>query len=403
MKDEYKKYWKQYSRNLEKAVNDEKLQKALKRTITGYREGMKRIFEKYPNIRELAEEVRKIKEYSIKHNEQLLRIAKEKFEENNVVVHFAENREKALEVISEIIGDAKVVVKSKSMVTEEIGLREYLISRGIEVWETDLGEFIIQLAKSKPMHLVTPSLHIPREQVAELFNKLMGKKIDKDDIPSMVKAAREFLRDKYFKADVGISGANVVAAKEGAILIIENEGNAKLSTTIPKKHIAVTGIEKIVPTLADAIKVAMVTWRYAKYDVTSYINIILGPTSAVVHGKRKTDIYGPQEMHVIFLDNGRSKMIQNEKFREASYCLRCGACIYECTAFNLFAGYFGGKVYMGGIGTIWSAFTEGMKYAAPASFTCLLDGRCKVVCPLHIDVPKMILELRKAVISNEKI
>ena len=400
MDPELKKIWRNYVRNLEGAVKNHRFQTALKRAIKGYREGMVKIFEKYPEIKQLAKEVRKIKENSIKRNRELLKLAKERFEENGASVYIAKTAEEAREIIYKILDGAKIIVKSKSMVTEEIELRQYLQSKGIEVWETDLGEFIIQLANSKPMHLVTPSLHIPREQVAELFNKLMGKNIDKDDIPAMVRAAREFLRDKYFKADAGISGANVVAAEEGAALIIENEGNAKLSISIPKKHIVVTGIEKIVPNLMDAMKVAMVTWRYAKYDVTSYINIVFGPTGVDLLGGYHRNIYGPRELHVVFVDNGRSSMINNPIFREASYCLRCGACIYECPVFNLFAGYFGGKTYMGGIGTIWSAFTEGIKYAIPAAYTCLLDGRCKVICPLNIDVPRMMLELRKKIVSG---
>lgn len=391
--------WKTYTKGLYKAVDDSTLQTGLRRTVDSYRKGVKKTLSRYPETIEIAKEVRKIKEESIKKNKELFNLAKEKLEENGFKVILAKTKEDALKKISQIVDGAKLVIKSKSMVSEEIGLREFLESRGIEVWETDLGELLIQLANSRPMHIVTPSLHIPREKAAELLGRLIGREINKDDIPAMVKAAREFLREKYFKADVGVTGANVVAAKEGAIVIIENEGNARLTMGLPPKHIIITGIEKIVPTLTDAVKVALVTWRNAKYPVTSYLNIVSGPNNKQTLIDDFRPVIGPRESYIIFIDNGRSEMVRDPIFREASYCLRCGACIYECTAFNLVAGYFGGRTYMSGIGTIWTAFTEGIGKAAPAAYTCLLDGRCKVVCPINIDIPNMILHLRERITS----
>ncbi len=399
MKNNIKIIWKNYSRKLYECIEDEFFQLALERAIDSYRKRFREVIEKYPEIIKLAEEVKKIKEYSIEHNRELVKEAIDMFEENGSIVHLASNAKEANEIITEIIGDGELVVKSKSMVTEEIGLREYLEKLGIKVWETDLGEFIIQLANSKPMHIVTPSIHIPREKVAELFSKLMGEEVDKNDIEGMVAMARRFLRDKYFRADIGITGANVIAAKEGAALIIENEGNAKLTMSIPKKHIIVTGIEKIVPDLNSAIKVALVTLRYASYKITSYINIVFGPSHSYLLNKTFNGLNGPEEVHVVFLDNGRSEMMQDNNFKQATYCLRCGRCIYECTAFRLFAGYFGGRTYMSGIGTVWSAFTEGLEQAIPAAYTCLLDGRCRVSCPLGIDIPSMVLSLRNKITS----
>ena len=399
MSSRTKSLWKEYTRNLHRAINDSSLQVGLRRTIKSYRVGVKETLSRFPETKKIAEEVRKIKEESIKRNKELLRIAKENLEENGFHVIIAKTKEKALNEIYNIVKDAKLIIKSKSMVSEEIGLRKFLVEKGIEVWETDLGELLIQLANSRPMHIVTPSMHIPREKAAELLGKLSGKEIDKDDIPSMVKAAREFLREKYFRADVGITGANVVAAYDGAIVIIENEGNARLTMGVPPKHIIVTGIEKIVPTLTDAVKTALVTWRNAKYPITSYLNIVSGPNN-LKFGGIELPAVGPSESYVIFLDNGRSSMMENSEFKEASYCLRCGACIYECTAFNLLAGYFGGETYMSGIGTIWTAFTDNLAKAAPAAYTCLLDGRCKIVCPIGIDIPRMILNLRKDIVRK---
>ncbi|MGQ4892507.1 MAG: LUD domain-containing protein [Candidatus Njordarchaeia archaeon] len=397
MKREIKKVWKEYIRSARSCTVDSFFQLGLTRAVKSYREEMDEIFKLFPDTPALAEEAKKIKQYSIDHNEELLREAMESFKENGAYVYLAKTAQEAREIVRKIIGDGKIVVKSKSMVTEEIRLTRYLSEHGIEVWETDLGEFIIQLAKSRPMHIVAPAIHVPREKVAELFHKLTGEKVNKNNIEEMTNIARRFLREKYFNADVGISGANVVAAKEGAALIIENEGNAKLSISMPKKHIVVTGIEKIVPNLIDAMKVAITTWRHASSIITSYVNIVMGPSKSIVVGGEYRGLNGPEEVHIVFLDNGRSKMIKSEKFKQAAQCIRCGRCMYECPVFDLLAGNFGGPIYMAGIGTIWTAFTEGIDAAIPAAYTCLLDARCNVVCPININIADMILELRKII------
>lgn len=385
-----------------KSLDDKSFQIGLKRAVTSYQRGIVELLRKYPETIELTRDVRRIKEYSIKNNDKLLKTAMSRLEENGANVYYAANADDARKIIREIVGDSKIIVKSKSMTSEEIDLRDFLINQDMEVWETDLGEFIIQLDKSKPMHIVTPSLHIPREKVAKLFEELMGQKFDPDDIEGMVRGARYFLREKYFTADCGITGANVVAAEDGAILIIENEGNAKLTYIMPKKHIVLVGIEKIVPNLLDAMKVALVTWRYAKYEMAAYVNIIFGPSKSFLFGSKHTGVNGPEELHVVFLDNGRKEMMKSKDFLEATYCLRCGACIYECTVFSQVAGYFGGKTYMSGIGTIWSAFTEGLDQAIPAAYTCLLDARCRERCPISVDVPSMIIRLRRKIVELDK-
>jgi L-lactate dehydrogenase complex protein LldG len=260
--------------------------------------------------------------------------------------------------VREIIGTGKVIVKSKSMLGEEIGIRKALEETGNEVWETDLGEFILQLKDERPMHILTPSIHIPKEQVAEIFSKFFGREIP-EEIQDLVKVVREFLREKYFQADFGITGANVVAAETGQLIIIENEGNARLCSAAPPVHIVIVGLEKLVPTFSEAMKTAEVTWRYASYTVPGYVNIISGPSKTGDIEKEITyGAHGPKELHVIFVDNGRSKIMEDKDFGQALNCLRCGGCMFECPVFQITAGHYG-KTYLGGIGSIWTVFTDG--------------------------------------------
>jgi len=214
----------------------------------------------------------------------------------------------------------------------------------------------------------------------------------------LVATARELLREKFFKADVGISGANVVSADTGTLFLIENEGNIRLATGAPPVHIALVGMEKLVPTLEDAFKVSEVTWRYANYTVPSYVSMISGPSKTGDIEKVTTyGVHGPKEFHVIFLDDGRTHLAKDPVLRQALYCLRCGGCLYECPVFGLTAGYFGDK-YFAGIGAVWAAEVTGnMEKAASMAYTCLTCGRCRVRCPMKIDVPEMILALRKSI------
>ena len=252
------------------------------------------------------------------------------------------------------------------------------------------------------MHILSPSIHVPREQVAEVFTEFFGREIP-PNIAEEVMAVREFLREKYFTADIGISGANAVAADTGQITIIENEGNVRLCTAAPPVHIAVVGIEKIVPTFLDSMKVAEVNWRYGQYGAPGYVNIISGPSKTGDIEKVTTyGAHGPHEFHVIFVDNGRSKMIADPVCSDAALCLRCGGCMYECPVFSLVAGHFG-KTYMNGIGAIWTAFVDdGIKEAAPIVYNCLRCGRCVEQCPMDIDVPTMIYHLRTEATKEEK-
>lgn len=391
----------EYAKSLNTACEDTNIQTALSRAVDAYRNTVAETLERFPHTPALAEEVRELKCKSMANLDELLETAMASVERNKGKAFYAKDHQAALEIALGIIGTNKTIVKGKSMLGEELHLREYLEDNGNEVWETDLGEFILQLRKERPMHILSPSIHVPREQVAEVFSKFFGKEVP-PDIAEEVKVVREFMREKYFTADIGISGANVVAADTGAMVIIENEGNVRLATGAPPVHIVIVGVEKLVPTFQDAMKVAEVTWRYAQYGIPGYVNIVSGPSKTGDIEKVTTyGAHGPKEFYVIFVDSGRSEMAHDEKFSEALNCLRCGGCMYECPVFQVTAGHFG-HIYMGGIGTIWTAFVSGgMEKAAPMAYSCLRCGRCVERCPMSINVPAMVGELRKRVIYGE--
>jgi iron-sulfur cluster protein len=389
--------FKEYKKEIMDAARDERLRLALTRAIKSFRGNVNKALEKYPHTLGLADEVLAIKEKAIPDMANLARQAIAAIEDNHGKGYLAGTDDEALDIISGLVGKGRLVVKGKTMTGEEIGLREHLEKLGNEVYETDLGEFIIQKLGSRPMHILSPSVHVPREDIARLFSKVMGQEIAPDaEIAALVGAARDFLREKFFKADVGISGANVVAAATGTLFIIENEGNVRLATGAPPVHIALLGLEKLVPTLSDAFKVSEVTWRYANYTVPSYVSLISGPSKTGDIEKVTTyGAHGPKELHVIFLDGGRTRLAQYPLLKQALYCLRCGACLYECPVFAVTAGHFGDK-YFAGIGAVWAAIvSQDMAKASAIAYTCLTCGRCRQRCPVKIDVPEMITELRK--------
>jgi L-lactate dehydrogenase complex protein LldG len=384
-----------YVEALWKAAMDGRIRTALERAVESYRKNLDEIFRLYPYVREKAERLREVKDHSLRHMEELAREVKDRVEDQHGSCIIAETGEKAIEYIREQVEPGDVVVKSKSMTTEEIELNRHLEERGCEVYETDLGEFIVQRLGSRPMHITSPAIHVPREQVAELFSEIMGREMPPDP-KTLVAAARRYLRHKFIEARVGISGANAIAAETGTVFIIENEGNARLVTGLPEKHIVVAGLEKIVLTLQDGLLVVEVTSRYASYKAPTYVNLISGASKTgdiekqIVYGA-----HGPRELHLVLLDNHRTEMARDPVYRQALRCLRCGACLYECTVYPLVAGYFG-HVYMGGIGAILTRFlVGGLERSAPIAYTCTLCGRCREYCPMDIDVPQMMLELRR--------
>ncbi len=391
----------EYKKEIMDATHNDRIRLALSRAIKSYRGNINEAMKRFPHTIKMAEEVRDIKAKAMDNLEKLAQQACESIEYNKGKAYIAKTAEEALGIIDKLVGTKRLVVKGKSMTGEEVELREHLEHRGNEVYETDLGEFIIQKLNSRPMHILSPAVHVPKEDVAQLFTKLTGEKLPPDDIPRLVEVARKLLREKYFLADVGMTGANVVAADTGTMFLIENEGNIRLATSAPPVHIALIGMEKLVPTLTDAYKVAEVTWRYANYTVPSYVSLISGPSKTGDIEKVTTyGAHGPKEVHVIFLDGGRTELAKDPILRQALYCLRCGGCLYECPVFAVTAGHFGDK-YFAGCGMVWAGMiSKKPEKAASLAYTCLTCGRCKVRCPMQIDTPAMCVELRKKLVEG---
>ncbi|MFA5315889.1 MAG: lactate utilization protein B [Dehalococcoidales bacterium] len=391
-----------YKKKLMTAAHNERIRTALSRAIKSYRKNTSDALSRFPHTTDLAEEVREIKKNSIERMAELTAQASRVIEENHGKAYLAKTAEDALAIIGQIVGRKKLVVKGKSMTSEEIDLRHYLEGLDNEVYETDLGEFIIQQMNQTPMHILSPAIHVPKEDVAKLFSRITGEDLP-PEIETLVSAARKLLREKFFTADVGITGANVVAADTGTLFLIENEGNIRLATSVPPVHIALVGIEKLVPTLGEAFKVSEVTWRYANYTIPSYVSLISGPSKTGDIEKVTTyGAHGPRELHVIFLDDGRTSLARHPVLRQALYCLRCGGCLYECPVFAVTAGHFGDK-YFAGIGAVWAnEISRDPEKAAAIAYTCLACGRCRVRCPMQIDTPGMMVELRKIIAESDQ-
>jgi iron-sulfur cluster protein len=287
----------------------------------------------------------------------------------------------------------KSIVKSKSMATEEIHLNAYLEKAGISVGETDLGEWIIQLADQTPSHMVMPAIHMTREEVADLFSKEVDERLT-SDIPRLVEVARKELRAKFLAADMGISGGNLAVAETGSIVLVTNEGNARMVTTLPKIHIALIGIEKFVEKFSDVAPILDALPRSATAQLlTSYVSIITGP-SPNTDGSTK-------ELHIILMDNRRSEMANDPKFKQALQCIRCGSCLNVCPVFRLVGGHVFGKIYTGGIGTILTAWFDELKKSEEIQGLCIQCSNCKEICPGKIDIPELIMEIRRRLVQKE--
>ncbi len=305
----------------------------------------------------------------------------------------AEAQKEILQIIQRVQG--KTVIKSKSMTTEEIHLNEFLEKHDIESLESDLGEYIVQLLGQAPYHIVTPAMHLSKEDIAKLFNEKFGTPIDATP-EQLTQKARELLRDKYLNVDIGITGGNFLIADTGSMALTENEGNARLTTTFPKIHIAIVGIEKLVPSITDLdLFWPLLSSHGTGQNLTVYNTILSGPRQA-----HETD--GPEEMYVILLDNGRTNLLAQKEQRQALYCIRCGACLNACPVYKNIGGHTYNTTYSGPIGSIITPHFKGMKEFKHLSYASSLCGKCSEVCPVKIDIHKMLLlNRRDAVVANE--
>jgi L-lactate dehydrogenase complex protein LldF len=287
---------------------------------------------------------------------------------------------------------SKLIVKSKSMTTEEIDFNERLEHHHLESVETDLGEYILQLKHERPYHIVAPALHLTRYDVANLFEKELGAPND-TVIENQTMLARRVLRDKFLQADIGVSGANFLVADSGAVVLVENEGNARLSTSAPKIHIAVAGIEKLIPRAQDLATFLKLLGRSATgQPLTVYTSFLSGP-------RRGEEIDGPDEFYLVLLDNGRTKVLADKEKRQALYCIRCGACLNHCPVYRKIGGHSFPWVYSGPIGAIITPQFMSVRHEPGLPFASSLCGACAEVCPVKIDIPKVLLDLREDVVK----
>jgi L-lactate dehydrogenase complex protein LldF len=361
------------------------------------RDAMDSLIEKrrvlFPDADELAslrQRCMQIRANALSKLPELLEQLESQCQAQGIQVHWAETTEEANAIVLDILKSHKAesLVKGKSMVSEEMGLNHFLEDAGIECLESDLGEFIIQLAGETPSHIVMPALHKSKQEIAELFHEKFPDIPYSEDVDELTAVAREILREKFMQADAGLSGVNFLVAETGTMCLVENEGNGRMSTTVPPLHIAVTGIEKVVEKLADVPPLLSLLTRSATgQPITTYFNMISGPRKA---GEKD----GPQELHLVLLDNGRSKIFADDELQATLRCIRCGACINHCPVYTRLGGHAYGTVYPGPIGSILEPQKEGLEHLGELAEASTLCGACGEVCPVRIPIPKLLNRLR---------
>ncbi len=358
------------------------------------------VLEKYPYVVDLARELRRAKEAAVANMDEFIDEAMAAVKSLGGRAYLAATAEEARKYVEGVVGRGRLVVMGKSMVAAEVGLREALREAGNEVWETDLGEFLIQLAGERPSHIIAPSLHMTRERAAQVIRDRLGIDV-RPDPADIARAAREFLREKFIKANVGITGANAVAADTGAVLLVENEGNIRFTTVAPPIHISVTGVDKIVPTLHHAMMEVLVQAAYAGLYPPTYVNLVAGPSSTGdVEQVRVSPAEGPREFHLVLVDNGRRAAARHPVLREALLCIRCGRCHFHCPVYRALDGDWGIQPYSGPMGVMWSAVIHGVEKAGPHAVLCVHAGTCREVCPMGINIPEVINWVRMQYVNK---
>jgi L-lactate dehydrogenase complex protein LldF len=374
----------------EEALASPNLQMALNRLGETLALGNRNAFERLPGSSLLRDKARAIKDETLAHLDRYIEQLAAAVTARGGHVHFAADGAEANEIVARIARERGItkIVKSKSMVTEEIHLNRHLEVLGIEVTETDFGEFIIQLAGERPSHLVGPALHKTAEEMAELLNRTVNAHVTKDP-HEMAQFARGLLREKFARAEMGISGGNFLVAETGTLVIISNEGNARLTTSVPRIHVALVGIEKLIPTLADLPIFLKILARAATGQKMSiYSSLITGP-------RRPGEADGPEEFHLVLLDNGRSRILCGP-MRESLFCIRCGACLNICPVYRKVGGHAYGGTYSGPIGAVITPLFDGLKENYHQPHASSLCGACQAACPVKIQIPELLIKNRAA-------
>ena len=374
------------------ALKDTFLQQALTIATTKFIDLRRDAFDEFPEGDALRDRARAIKEATLQRLDHYLEQLIDNVERLGGHVHYATTPEDARRIILDIARrtGTRMVVKSKSMATEEIHLNDALEAAGITPVETDLGEYIIQLAHERPSHIIAPAIHKTKGQVAELF----ARELKRSDVPADPEAltaiARVELREKFLQADMGITGANFAVADTGTVVLVTNEGNGRMVTTLPRVHVAVMGVEKVVPSLTDlAVFLAILAKSATGQKLSVYTSLVRGP-------RKPDELEGPDEFHLVLLDNGRIDQIGGT-LREALDCLRCGACLNVCPVYRSIGGHAYGYTYPGPIGILLTAMTHGPESVKDLAHASSLCGACADACPVRIDIPRMLIELRKEV------
>jgi len=379
----------EFEQNVSQALAQPNLKPVIRRTTDKAEAKRAEAVANFPGFENARLQGQKVKDHTIKYMDHYLAEFEKNATAQGAIVHWASDGEEASRIVLDICKqhEAKKVTRSKSMLGEEIGLSHALDNAGIERVETDLAEHIIQLAGDPPSHIVWPAMHRSREDVIKLFREYHKDPTSSEEIVELVRSARRDLRSKFLTSDIGISGANFLLADSGSTCTVTNEGNAELTTTPPKVHIVTAGIEKLVPSMAHAVPLLRLLTRSATGgEITQYITFHNGP-------KRKNDADGPEECHIVLVDNGRTKMLA-KGMEEMLRCIRCGACMNHCVVYKHIGGHAYGSVYPGPMGSVLTPHMNSLKVANKQTHACTMNGRCEEVCPVKIPLPKLLRSLR---------
>jgi L-lactate dehydrogenase complex protein LldF len=382
-----------FKENAHAALHDPALQKALRHVRGNFMDKRANAIARLPEFEDLRDSARDIKDHTLAHLDLYLEAYEAKVVAAGGHVHYAATAKDGVDLILKLCRErgAKAVTKGKSMISEEIGLNAALAAAGIEPIETDLGEYIIQLRGETPSHIIAPAVHLSKEQVEADFRRAhqdLPKNRDLSQPEQLLTEARGILRDKFLSADIGITGANFLVAETGTSIIVTNEGNGDLTQILPKVHIVIASLEKIVPTLEDAAQLLRVLARSATgQDMSVYTTLSTGP-------RRPSDPDGPEEYHVILLDNGRSSMLGGD-FEDMLRCIRCGACMNHCPIYHAVGGHAYGAVYSGPMGAVLTPSLIGVEEGGQLPNASTFCGRCEAVCPVRIPLPSMMRHWRE--------
>jgi len=395
-----------FHRRIDTALADAGLRRALTLTTGRLAGGRTGAFGGLADAEACRQEARRARASAVARLDSCLDMFASAAAARGSTVHWAETAADARRIITGIARDRgiRLAVKSKSMATEEVELNEALEHAGVRVVETDLGEFVVQLGGDRPSHIITPIIHLTRQDVAALFREKLGAAPEEvADIPAMTALARRVLRAEFLRAGMGISGVNLAVAETGSICVVTNEGNGRLTTTLPRVHVALLGLERIVPTAADLASVLTVLARSATGQASSvYTNVITGPRrrGGGRGGPEAGDPDGPEELHIVILDNGRSRLL-GTPLSEILYCVRCGACLNVCPVYRLIGGHAYGGVYPGPVGSVVMPGLHGVEGWSELAHASSLCGACRDACPVKIDLPHLLLAVRREAAARQ--